>query len=386
MIKRILFFGLAIGALCMSMPASARQKSYLPDSICVKGQEMHVQGIAIDTARRCMYFSFTNRLLKTDLQGHILGSVDQLEGHLGAIALNPDDGLLYASLECKNDEIGAGIARKMNFQVSPETRSVFYIAIFRPDKINRPGENPQDSSVMQTVCIKEAVADYGTQVTNGGRKVLHRYGCSGIDGVMFAPPIGEGDSATRLLYIGYGIYGDDSRTDNDYQVLLCYRPAALKRYARSVNWKQPHASGPDKPLRKYFIRTGNTRYGIQNMTYDATTGMAFLAVYRGGKKAYPNYPLFTFEVKQKPQHTRLVGMEPPEKARTLALCRMGSFSQGIYGWQFPWGSTGICTTGDGRFYFAESGKDADGTHTCKARLYRFTGKPESVFAPSTDHE
>ena len=45
-----------------------------------------------------MYFSFTTTLLKTDMQGNLLGSVEGMTGHLGCMTLIPDDGRLYASI------------------------------------------------------------------------------------------------------------------------------------------------------------------------------------------------------------------------------------------------------------------------------------------------
>ena len=56
---------------------------------------------------------------------------------------------------------------------------------------------------------------YGTAV-NGGREVKHRLGCSGIDGVTFAPAFGQSRDGKKYLYVAYGIYGDTLRTDNDY--------------------------------------------------------------------------------------------------------------------------------------------------------------------------
>ena len=47
----------------------------------------HVQGIAADPDRGHMYFSFTTSLLKTDLQGNLLGSVEGMTGHLGCMTL-----------------------------------------------------------------------------------------------------------------------------------------------------------------------------------------------------------------------------------------------------------------------------------------------------------
>ena len=70
----------------------------------------HVQGIAVDKDRGYIYFSFTTKLIKADLQGRLIGSVDGLTGHLGCIAMNPADGRIYGSLEYKNDAIEIGRA------------------------------------------------------------------------------------------------------------------------------------------------------------------------------------------------------------------------------------------------------------------------------------
>ena len=96
-----------------------------------------------------MYFSFTTRLLKTDLQGRVLGSVEGINGHLGCLALNPGDGRLYASLECKDDAIGRSIARKTGVDVAKNNaESLFYVAVFDPERITRMGMDARQDSVM----------------------------------------------------------------------------------------------------------------------------------------------------------------------------------------------------------------------------------------------
>ena len=148
--KTFLFVTLLLGS---ALYCSAQKSANLPDSIYVGGQQLHVQGIALDKQHKYMYFSFTNKLIKTDLQGTIIGSVDQLEGHLGAITLNPEDGRIYASLECKSDEIGTSIAKKMGTKTITKANSIFYIAIFDGEKISHEGMNPQNDGVMTTVCL-----------------------------------------------------------------------------------------------------------------------------------------------------------------------------------------------------------------------------------------
>ena len=46
----------------------------------------HCQGIAVDGKREYIYYSFTTALIKTDLEGNVVGTVTGLLGHLGCIA------------------------------------------------------------------------------------------------------------------------------------------------------------------------------------------------------------------------------------------------------------------------------------------------------------
>ncbi len=52
----------------------------------------HVQGIAVDLERGHVWFSFTTSLLKTDMAGNLLASVEGMTGHLGCMSVNPEDG------------------------------------------------------------------------------------------------------------------------------------------------------------------------------------------------------------------------------------------------------------------------------------------------------
>ena len=74
----------------------------------------HIQGIATDAERKYMYYSFTTSLIKTDMNGNVIGSVKGLAGHLGCIAYNYEDGRVYGSLEYKNDCIGTEILERIN--------------------------------------------------------------------------------------------------------------------------------------------------------------------------------------------------------------------------------------------------------------------------------
>ena len=198
----------------------------------------HVQGIAVDLDRGYMYFSFTTTLLKTDMQGNLLGSVEGMTGHLGCMTLNPDDGRLYASIEYKHDAIGKGILNKLE-GVRNDEQTGFYVAVFDVDRIDRIGMNAEKDDVMKTVYIKEAVDDYYAKVSNNGQELEHRFGCSGIDGVTFAPAFGQSRDGKKYLYVAYGIYGDTLRTDNDYQVILAYDTRELEAVRAAAHAGEP---------------------------------------------------------------------------------------------------------------------------------------------------
>ena len=361
----------ALFFLLAALPGLLPTTDDLPDSVCVDGQAMHVQGIALDREAGRMYFSFTSRFVKTDLEGNILGSIDRIQGHLGALAFHPEDRKVYASLECKDDEIGAGIARTLQVEKVSRSGSTFYVAVIDVDRLDRIGMDPEGDDIFRTACIHEACDDYQASVRCGGDVLEHRFGCSGIDGVALAPAPGKKGGPLRL-WVAYGIYSDIRRTDNDHQVLLCYDVEAVKAHARPVTFGTLHRDGPAKPAAKYFVYTGNTSYGVQNLAYDPATDALYMAVYRGKKGWFPNYDLFAVPLAQKPSKGRLQGV--PYVDAAWQLRPVGT------GWYFRWGSTGLCPVGDGRWYISENGRDpVTRTHSCKARRYRWTGNFSQPF-------
>src|SRR5690606_30399874 len=115
----------------------------------------------------------------------------------------------------------------------------------------------------------------------------HRYGCSGIDGVSFGPQFGRVDGP-RYLTVAYGVYTRTERTDNDHQVLLQYDARLwVEKYARPLREVAPHRSGPATVAGKYFVYTGNTHYGVQNLEYDASGRRWLMGVYQGKKPSFP---------------------------------------------------------------------------------------------------
>ena len=332
----------------------------------------HIQGIAIDKERKYIYCSFTTELVKLDMNGNEIGSVSGFLGHLGCLAYNEEDGRVYASLEYKNDEIGKGVLRTLGIQ--NEIKNAFYVAIFDGEKIVRSGMNAETDGVMTTVFLREPTDDYLCEWEHNGEIRKHRFGCSGIDGITFAPIRGE-----KRLMIAYGIYGDIAREDNDYQVIISYDPAELRSYEDILSKTHIHETGPSACKERFFVYTGNTTYGIQNMEYDPYTGDIFLAVYRGQKEQFPNFKMYVIDGSKAPEEAELLGMAGL-RGMTLSVRKEGLCGNGIYGYRFPYGSTGMIALGDGYFYFSED-HSKNREYSSDIRLYRYTGQSERPFEP-----
>ena len=322
----------------------------------------HCQGICVDTKREYIYYSFTTSLVKTDLQGNLIGSVVGLMGHLGCIDFNDRDGRVYGSLEYKNDAIGRGILKRLGSDAQLE--DAFYIVMFDVDKIDRLDMDACSDGVMTSVYLKEVVEDFHAKVECDGRIVEHRHGCSGIDGTTFGPMPGSSDGK-EYLFVSYGVYSDLERSDNDDQVILCYDTSDWAKYERPLSQQAMHKCGPDAPYRKLFVYTGNTNWGVQNLEYDAHSGNYLMAVYLGRKPQFPNKPMYIIDGSKAPYQD--------EKGWRLSLLESGNVHEsGVYGWDFPYGATGLYSFGDGQFYVSVDGKEDDSFFT-NVRLYRWDG-------------
>jgi len=275
-----------------------------PDAIYSGNQgKMHTQSVAVDEKNGYVYFSFTDKLVKMDLSGRFVGSVTGFVGHLGDLDFNADDGKIYGSLEYKNDAIGLGIKKSLGKEENVGVNG-FYIAVFDGSRIVRADMNAETEDLLRTVYLSEVVKDYEAEVAVGDKIMSHRFACSGIDGVTFAPSIGSPNLNKKYLYVTYGVYGDVNREDNDHQVILKYDVSNWSKYEKHLSQDNLHRSGPKKPQEKYFVKTGNTRYGIQNLAYDSHTGNLFAAVYHGSKTQFPNYDLFVIDGHKKPNFFR----------------------------------------------------------------------------------
>lgn len=382
--KKILvvaFFSLFIMTEARSQAVKSPDK--WPDSIYSGKQgKMHVQSVAVDEENGYVYFSFTDKLVKMDQSGKLIGSVTGFVGHLGDLDFNTEDGKIYGSLEYKNDAIGKGIKKSLGKEESIGENG-FYIAIFDGSRIVRADMNAEKEDLLRTVYLAEVVKDYEAEVLVGDKMMQHRFACSGIDGITFAPSIGSSNHDKKYLYVAYGIYGDVDRDDNDHQVILKYDIANWRNYEKQLSQDNLHHSGPKKPKEKYFVKTGNTRYGIQNLAYDSHSGNLFAAVYRGSKTQFPNYDLFVIDGHKKPTTTRILSDNQKIKVKTLSLLQAGPKDpeSEIRGWHFKWGATGLQPLGDGLFYISHNEKTEDGQQHTTVHKYKWVGDEHNSFLP-----
>jgi hypothetical protein len=318
----------------------------------------HVQGIAVDVQGGYIYYSFTNLLAKYDFNGKLIGTLVGWSGHLGDLDFNPADGKVYGSLEYGKDQ-------------------AFYIAVIDGKRLDRVGIEASKTAIFRTVYLQEVVKDYVV--------ADHRYGCSGIDGVGFGPAFGHADGP-RYLTVAYGIYGDTERDDNDHQVLLQYDISDWNKYAKPLIEAEPHHSGPGTLQGKYFVRTGNTTWGVQNLSYDDSLRRWFMGVYQGQKESFPNYLLFAIDARSQPAVRDLVGVPGAggkglEQGQVLELADDGlkDAATGVRGWHQK-ADVGFQPVGHELFYLSVN-SGSKGAQTSDLALMRWTGDANQPFVP-----
>ena len=370
----ILLLAAGIGMLTAQTPIEQ-----LPKQICSgEWKAGHVQGLAVDTKREYIYFSFTTMLVKMDMQGNVVGTVSGLLGHLGCIEFNDADGRIYGSLEYKDDSIGRGILKQEKSNKKFDT--AFYVAIFDVDKITRQGMSAEKDGIMTTVYLPTVVEDFKAKVECGGKTLEHRFGCSGFDGITFGPKFGKSDGKYYLT-IAYGIYGDANRSDNDHQVLLQYDASNWTKYEQPLSQDNMHQSGPKKPAGRYFVYTGNRNWGVQNMEYDKSRNFWFLATYETKKSDFAGFSLMTIDGNIAPKKQTLKGVDYCKSGNLLTLSGRGMTDanhHSIRGWHFDKSSTGIHALGDNYFYISHRKRNKP-YQSCTATLYKFVGRESYPF-------
>ena len=113
---------------------------------------------------------------------------------------------------------------------------------------------------------------------------------------------------------------------------------------------------------------------MQNLEYDPATGLWFMAVYPGKKENFPNYKIYVIDGSVPP-------FEDENGDMTLTLLDDGIYHKesGVYGYVFPYGSTGMQALGGGYFLFSKEKKNSAGLCASDVELYRFVGQPSKLF-------
>ena len=81
----------------------------------------------------------------------------------------------------------------------------------------------------------------------------------------------------------------------------------------------------------------------------------------GQKPEFGNFSLFAVDAAVPPRRTPLQGLAQEGDLLTLAPAAHTD-AQGVSGWHYPWGSTGLFSTGDGGWYISHEGRDENGQY------------------------
>jgi hypothetical protein len=169
-------------------------------------------------------------------------------------------------------------------------------------------------------------------------------------------------------------------------VLLQYNVSDWSRYASPLVETAPHHLGPATLAGKYFVRTGNTRFGVQNLAYDEVLRRWFMGVYQGDKPSFPNYLLFAVDAATQPRSADLVGVTGAHGSRwtqgkLIALSPDGlqDHSTGIRGWMQK-ADVGFQPVDRGLYYFVTN-SGSKHRQTATIQLMRWSNSADHPFLP-----
>lgn len=267
----------------------------------------HLQGICCDDDGKYMYASFTNMLVKVDMEtGEIVGSVVGMAAgsitsgaHIGDICYY--QGKIYGALEYKAAER-------------------WYICVFDCEKINALNMSYTTEGVMYALYVPQVGDNFKNELNAGEHNnnpdsMGHRYGSGGIDGITFGTIPGKGydadhdgqvDAGTstgdkKYLIVNHGPYGNARRYDNENIVLLVFDPDDItENNLQPFNETMLNADYAENQKlyykHKMFCYVGNHTYGVQQVEYDEGTGDLYLETYgRPAGSEFPQYSRFVVD-------------------------------------------------------------------------------------------
>lgn len=235
----------------------------------------HVQGICVDDEGKYMYASFTNMLVKLDVEsGEIVATMTGLASgthvsgaHLGDITYY--NGKIYGSLEYKAQER-------------------WYLAVIDTEKLTGMDTPYTTEGLMSALYLPQVVQDYTNNLNagehnNNANSMGHRYGTGGIDGITVGKLPGggydtDGDGKADIantndyIMVAMGPYGNAKRYDNENHVIMVYDPqkitaSNLLPFNEETITKEYSADEEYRYEHKMFLYVGNiTVFRSWNMT------------------------------------------------------------------------------------------------------------------------
>ncbi len=340
-------------------------------------QSKHVQGVAAD-GNGHVYFSFTDSLIKTDMDGNVVGSVTGISGtlHLGDISYY--DGKIYGSLMTQTSD-------KENVDAGP------YIAIFDATQITTTGIDAMNGSVMQTVSLQKLLAsfiDKGTEYDPttddeyAGKYTGGKYGIyQGLDSVTVGPKFGEVDGEYYLTAVlpAPDVQDNVLREDNRHLVMMQFDLDTLATYAQATDMVT-HTVGPDSYDSLYYYHTGV--YGqVQVVTYDDYTQSYMIGTYSEKSHSIDtHYTFYMLDASKAAVEGELQGVDYDgdgnlDKGMLVDDKGYGTYDNvaDMYGMTVGC-STGITAMGDGYYYLCTSTNkptEHNGLYNGKVTLFRW---------------
>ena len=196
--------------------------------IGISGLNLHMQGFTVDATEQCVYWSFTDTIVKTDMGGNLLGKVSFTDGHLGDLEFV--DGKIYGTLLGQPNQGDVW-----------DAWTGHYVVVY--DKY--------------LTRLSKTSLDNITDMATG--KADNPCGVYAIDGIAY----GNNPDGEKSIFIAGGTRIAE---ENTKQVIF--------EYSLSLEYKT-----------QYVYETGNTPYGIQSLAYDNDTGNLWFTTY-GPSESY----------------------------------------------------------------------------------------------------
>lgn len=304
----------------------------------------HVQGITKDDDNNYMYFSFTDRLVKVNMQtGQTVASVKLFgSAHLGDLAYY--NGNVYGTFD-------------RDFYNSSSVDNKYHVAVFDTAKMTGIDMNYQD--VMKTMSISAVNNNQGSA-----------FEPTSFDGIAFGPKPGDTSDNPKTYMMLSAALGNSDRT---HQSMLAFDPDTFSPN-EVTDSSSPSTNGPELDDIFYVNAgplTGESAYEAQVLEYDKDAKEYWLC-------CYPQFEagnLFVVDATIATTTDKTLGSETKE-VKVLSLKQIGTQCAGddtVWG-IYPYTNNtaqGFIAMGNDYFYIESGENFADTLNRGSVKLYRF---------------